>query len=83
MLREALSNVVRHAQATSVAVAVRVSHGEIALEVTDDGVGIPEQIARSGLSNMRDRAARHQGTFQVREVTPRGTRVEWRAPIQS
>jgi signal transduction histidine kinase len=81
VLREALSNVVRHAQATAVAVAVRVDRGEIVLEVVDDGVGIPEQVARSGLSNMRDRAERHKGTFEVHEVSPRGTRVEWRASV--
>jgi signal transduction histidine kinase len=81
VLREALSNVVRHAQATAVVVSIRAGNGEITLEVLDDGVGVPDQIARSGLSNMRDRAAKHQGTFAVHPVSPHGTRVEWRAAL--
>src|SRR5207253_1657866 len=56
-LREALSNVARHARASRVHVDVRVTD-ELALRVTDDGVGPPVAgaPAGNGLRNMRSRA---------------------------
>jgi signal transduction histidine kinase len=82
VLREALSNVVRHAAASSVTVLVRVDDREVLIRVTDNGKGIPDKVARSGLSNMRERAVRHKGTFSATRVQPHGTRVEWVAPIK-
>jgi signal transduction histidine kinase len=46
VIREALSNVVRHAQASQVSVDVRLEDGAVSVAVTDDGVGIP--IRRPG-----------------------------------
>jgi signal transduction histidine kinase len=81
VLREALSNVVRHARATSVRVMVSVEAGDITILVVDDGVGIPADAKRSGLENLSDRAQRRGGTFQTRPNDPRGTLVEWRVPL--
>ncbi|NJP33394.1 sensor histidine kinase [Micromonospora thermarum] len=82
VLREALSNAVRHAQAHHVAVAVRVDAGQVAVTVTDDGVGCDPAAARGGLVNLRERAERHGGTFEVRPVAPHGTRLHWCVPLQ-
>jgi signal transduction histidine kinase len=81
-LREALSNVARHAHATSVSVAVSVGD-EIVLRVIDDGIGPPSDTSREGkgLGNMRTRAERHGGSMEIRpggHVV--GTTIEWRVP---
>jgi signal transduction histidine kinase len=81
VLREALSNVVRHAHAHAVAVAVRVAAGRLRLRVTDDGVGLPEGGRRSGIENMRARAEKAGGSFEVSANSPRGTVVDWMVPV--
>ncbi|MFG3419270.1 GAF domain-containing protein [Micromonospora sp. NPDC049460] len=81
VLREALSNAVRHAQATRMTVAVRVDAGRVTLTVTDDGVGCDPAAARGGLVNLRERAERHGGEFEVRRAEPRGTELHWSVPL--
>ncbi|MEV5767665.1 GAF domain-containing protein [Micromonospora sp. NPDC052213] len=81
VLREALSNAVRHAQATRLTVAVRVDAGRVTLTVTDDGVGCDPAAARGGLVNLRERAERHGGEFEVRRAEPRGTELHWSVPL--
>jgi signal transduction histidine kinase len=81
VLREALSNVVRHARASEVRVGVRVEDGQLTLSVRDDGVGMPTDVHRSGLENLRERAEHNGGRFTVRSNTPRGTVLEWSVPI--
>ena len=81
VLREALSNVIRHADATSVEVEV-VAGQDLALVVADDGVGTePDQGGGSGLRNMASRAAALHGTFVVGPHSAGGTMVEWRVPL--
>ncbi|MDG4779998.1 GAF domain-containing sensor histidine kinase [Micromonospora sp. WMMD961] len=82
VLREALSNVVRHAQCTRVDVVVRVDAGQVAVTVTDDGVGCDPAAARGGLVNLRERADRLGGTFTIRPVEPHGTEVSWSVPLR-
>ncbi|MEU5911575.1 GAF domain-containing sensor histidine kinase [Micromonospora sp. NPDC047527] len=82
VLREALSNAVRHAQATQVAVAVRVADGQVTLTVTDNGVGCDPAAARGGLVNLRERADRLGGTFTIRRVDPHGTELCWSVPLR-
>ncbi|MER7893417.1 GAF domain-containing sensor histidine kinase [Micromonospora sp. NPDC094482] len=82
VLREALSNAVRHAQAHHVAVAVRVDAGEVTVTVTDDGVGCEPSAPRGGLVNLRERAERHGGEFTLRAAHPRGTELRWSAPLR-
>src|SRR6266508_854298 len=81
VLREALSNVARHAQASGVAVVASVGNGRFTLTVTDDGVGIGEVTRPSGLANMRARAAELGGDFTVGPAEPRGTVVAWTVPL--
>jgi signal transduction histidine kinase len=82
VLRESLSNVIRHADATAVEVTLSADSGELVLTVGDDGVG-PCSAPGSGfgLRNMESRAAALLGTFAVRANDPRGTLVEWRVPV--
>ena len=81
VVREALSNVVRHAHAHAVEVAVDVSTDTFDLRVTDDGVGIVAGKPGNGLGNLRARAEERAGTFSVAPVDPHGTLLTWRVPI--
>ena len=79
--REALSNVVRHANAHAVEVAVDVTTDTFDLRVTDDGVGIVSPKPGNGLGNMRARAEDRAGEFSLTNVDPHGTRLSWRVPV--
>ena len=81
VLGEALSNVARHAQARAVDVTVAATHTDLTLIVADDGVGIADGAARSGLANLDERARQCGGTFVVAASIPHGTRLVWRVPI--
>jgi signal transduction histidine kinase len=80
-LREALSNVARHAKATRVDVEVIVE-GDVCLRVIDDGVGPPAADAPrgNGLRNMATRAELLGGQLELRAGDRSGTILEWRAP---
>jgi len=81
VVREALSNVSRHAHATSVMIAVAVEADRLVVVVTDDGVGLPDQVAESGLGNVRTRARQHGGSMDLLAHTPRGTVLRWQVPL--
>ncbi|KXK59891.1 ATPase [Micromonospora rosaria] len=81
VLREALSNAVRHAQADRLAVTVAVDATWLTVTVTDDGIGMPPTAARSGLVNLRERAERHGGDLSIAPVTPHGTSLRWTIPL--
>ncbi|MER5207746.1 GAF domain-containing protein [Streptomyces sp. NPDC002825] len=83
VIGEALTNVARHARAHRAEVAVVAEEGLLAVTVSDDGTGIRQDGARSGLRNLAERAERLGGTFSVHaRAEPRGgTVVEWRIPL--
>jgi signal transduction histidine kinase len=81
VLREALSNVIRHAGASTVDVDLSAAGPELVLRVADDGVGPgPGTSAGFGLHNMDARASSLGGTFRITARRP-GTLVEWRVPL--
>jgi signal transduction histidine kinase len=80
VLREAVSNSVRHARATELTVTVSVEDN-LTIDVTDNGIGIPDVVARSGLHNLARRAAAAGGSCSVQRTEPGGTRVLWSAPL--
>jgi PAS domain S-box-containing protein len=80
-LREALSNVARHARARRVRVAISVGD-EVVLTVTDDGVGVPEEVLGGrGLTNLANRAEKLDGTFDITAEPTGGSRLRWRVPV--
>ena len=86
-LREALSNAARHAAATVVEVTVDLdADGMLTVQVTDNGIGIPADGRRSGLTNMASRAEKLGGDLQLGPADPGapspGTRLEWRVPVR-
>jgi signal transduction histidine kinase len=80
VLREALSNASRHAEARHVDVVVSVGD-DLTLTVADDGKGIPEGAVQSGLRNMRRRAEQRGGAFTVQSATGEGTTLVWQVPL--
>ena len=80
VLREALSNVAKHASATAVHVSISTLGGEVCLIVADNGHGMNDTTRSSGLSNMRMRANRLGGTVRIFPNDPHGTVVDWRIP---
>jgi signal transduction histidine kinase len=82
VVREALTNVAKHAHASSVSVFVGVRDGLLSARITDNGGGFSgSSSAGRGVDNLRSRAARHGGTFAVESHREGGTELEWSVPI--
>jgi signal transduction histidine kinase len=80
VVRESVSNAVRHAEATTLSVSVKVED-DLSIEVLDNGCGIPDDVTGSGLRNLRQRAAEMGGAFTVERVADAGTLLRWSAPL--
>jgi signal transduction histidine kinase len=83
VLREALTNAGKYAQATRYVVALTVTD-QVKLEVVDNGVGVELTSVGAGgmgLKNLRDRAERLNGTFEVAVGDGGGTRLTWCVPL--
>jgi signal transduction histidine kinase len=81
VLRELLTNVVKHARARSVDIAVSIADDSVRLVVEDDGRGIPDSAPRSGLANLAERAALRAGRCLVTSGPGEPTRIEWWVPV--
>ncbi len=78
---EALTNVVRHAQAHTCTIRLTLDRA-LQLEITDDGRGFPmEARAGVGLTSMQERAAELGGTWQIDRLSGCGPRVCVRLPV--
>jgi PAS domain S-box-containing protein len=81
VLREALANVGRHAQATTVDVVLTAADGNVTLSVADDGIGISDApTAGHGTTNMASRAEGLGGEMILSRRHPSGTLLRWRVP---
>jgi len=81
VLREALSNVARHAHASRVEIVLSVSDGAVRLSVDDDGGGIAADINPSGLENVRARAVALGGELHLDASHLGGARLAWSVPL--
>jgi signal transduction histidine kinase len=83
-LREALSNVARHAVAHRVDISLRIEAGQLTLLVSDDGVGRTssdgDRHVGLGVSNMTSRAVRLGGSFHLDNPPTGGTILSWQVP---
>jgi signal transduction histidine kinase len=77
VVRELLSNVVKHAKATAATLRVCVEGDLLTVTVTDNGVGFVEPPHRRGLSNVGRRADAHSGLFTIGPAEGGGTRAHW------
>jgi len=79
-LHEGVSNAIRHAHASDIVVTVEAGT-DLVVGVTDNGVGMPPDVARSGLLNLERRATECGGTNTVTANPGGGTRLVWRVPL--
>jgi two-component system, NarL family, sensor histidine kinase DevS len=77
---EAVSNIVRHARASELSVTISLD-GSLVIDVTDNGIGIPDTVAHSGLHNLAERAAQLGGRCVVERLPSGGTSLHWAVPV--
>ncbi len=81
VLREATTNIARHAQATSATVRFqREGRGTLLMEVVDDGRGEPGREG-NGLAGMRERVTALGGTLHLKATPGKGTQLSVRVPL--
>jgi signal transduction histidine kinase len=84
-IREALTNVGRHAHATRASLQVTVNDESCCLVITDNGVGITGAATSEGgglgLPNLRRRAEKLHGTLTVSDAPEGGTELTWKVPL--
>ena len=81
VVREGVSNAVRHAHAGALTVTLDVAD-DVLVEVVDNGRGVDPDAPRSGLRNLEERARRRAGGVSIVCLENGGTRLRWHAPLQ-
>lgn len=90
IIQEAVTNVLKHAQATSVRVAIAYERNQLELEVSDDGSAVGSSVVQEqsilgggghGLIGMRERATVFGGTISAGRTPGSGWTVHARLPI--
>jgi signal transduction histidine kinase len=82
VLRESLSNVAKHAQATHIRIRLQAAKQRLDLTVIDNGKGLGGSTRRSGLANLSRRAERHGGYLDVSNAPEGGLKLQWSIPIR-
>lgn len=85
VLKEALNNVVKHAQATEVWLRVRCENGELRWGIEDNGKGfatVPDHALADGLRNMRERLAELGGTCVLETSPGAGVKILFVLPLK-
>jgi signal transduction histidine kinase len=80
VVAEALTNVVRYANATRVVVTIAQRDGCAVIDIDDDGIGGADPAAGSGLAGLADRVAALDGRLVIHSASGRGTRVRAEIP---
>jgi two-component system sensor histidine kinase DevS len=80
-LREALSNVTKHASAAAVTIELAVDGREVCLVVRDNGVGMANSGTGNGLRNLRERALAYGGECVISAPESGGTQIAWRVAV--
>ncbi|MGV9747089.1 GAF domain-containing protein [Rhodococcus zopfii] len=80
VLREGLSNALRHSQSDKITVAV-TADDSFSIEIVDNGTGLPATPRRSGLANLERRAEQCAGVCSIGPGPDGGTRVLWTVPL--
>ena len=82
--KEALTNIVRHSEATEVRLNIQVEHGQVRLTIADNGRGWTEAAqteGMDGMANMRARLEKLGGRFEVNSKAGEGTVVRFQLPF--
>lgn len=82
LMQEALTNIIRHSQATAVVIALKITSNQLTMSITDNGIGFSEDTAKQarldnhlGLVSMRERTELLNGTFQIHSQPDAGTAI--------
>lgn len=82
VIQEGLTNVLRHARASQMDVSAEIAGAEVAIEISDDGIGISDENGFGrGLTGMRERVRALDGSFEILRCQGR-TRVRCRLPLE-
>lgn len=81
--QEALANVARHSQATSVQLDLRWEQGRVQMRIADDGIGFDQSVTPSGvgLNSMNERLAMINGRLQLNSRPQNGTTLQADVPL--
>jgi signal transduction histidine kinase len=80
VVREAVSNAVRHANASTLGITIAVDDN-LSIEVADNGQGLSGEFTASGLANLRKRAEDSGGEFTVENCAGGGALLRWSVPL--
>lgn len=81
VVRESLTNVGRHAEASNTEVRVVIEEGHVTVRVEDDGKGVQGSTRASGTANLAARAAARGGHYSLDGRDGGGTSMTWRVPL--
>jgi signal transduction histidine kinase len=86
IVQEALTNILKHAQARNVEISIESRHQSLIVRIRDDGIGLPlerlQALRSHGLAAMRHRAVALGGQWRVLRATGGGTEIEVRLPLE-
>jgi signal transduction histidine kinase len=82
LVAEALTNVIRYARASGAVVRIAMEGDELAVCVSDDGIGGVDVAGGSGLRGLQDRLATVDGTLEIDSPRDGGTRLTGRIPVR-
>jgi len=82
ILQEAITNVIRHAEASTLKLTVETSEGMLTLQVDDDGVGLGKSAPGNGMSGMRERLTAIAGELEFIDREP-GLSVRAQLPLSN
>jgi PAS domain S-box-containing protein len=83
LIAEALTNVAKYAQASSVQVRVTANEGLVVVEVSDDGIGGADASTGSGLRGLTDRVEALGGTLTIASAAGAGTSLRAEIPVST
>ena len=86
IVQEALTNILKHAQAQSIEICIETTARFLVVRIADNGVGLPRErllaLRSHGLAAMRHRASGLGGQWEVRRPANGGTQIEVRLPLE-
>lgn len=83
IFKESLNNIQKHAAATSVSIYLFIEKDNLKLHITDDGKGFDttKPSSRNGISNIKKRVSRWNGTVSIHSENGRGTTIDVTLPV--